>query len=355
MRRSWGEKAALLLAALCLVSCSSAVDLMRDATGASKNDPAPDARNTKNLEAGSEKPYPNLGTVPPPPVRALSTAEREALQKSLAADRANAKYIDEQLRAGQTASAPRPAPPPPAEETAEAAATPAKPSPAAPTEEPQAALATPPAAAAPPPAAASAPSAAAAPAPPEPPPAAAPRPPVQVQELPNEAPATPPQVRSVPQPETPPAAPPPPTIAGPGAPPPAPPPSAPKPAQAPVAAAPAPAPKAPTPQIAALAPGQPAADIAFARDSAALPAPGRSRLEQIAATQRERGGTVRVVTEAAPAGGTSGALAAFGLALDRANAVALALAEAGVPQRSIQVETAPPGTAPGRTRVYLQN
>jgi hypothetical protein len=64
---------------------------------------------------------------------------------------------------------------------------------------------------------------------------------------------------------------------------------------------------------------------------------------------------VRVVTEAAPAGGTSGALAAFGLALDRSNAVALALAEAGVPQRSIQVETAPPGTAPGRARIYLVN
>jgi hypothetical protein len=152
----------------------------------------------------------------------------------------------------------------------------------------------------------------------------------------------------VPQPETPHPPPPPPTFPGPGAPPPAAPP--------PVAAAPS-APPAPRPaqRLAALTPGQPAAEIAFPRDSASLPGPGRSRLEEIAATQRARGGTVRVVAEAAPSGGTSGALAAFGLALDRANAVALALAEAGVPQRSIQVETAPPGTAPGRARIYLQN
>jgi hypothetical protein len=121
-------------------------------------------------------------------------------------------------------------------------------------------------------------------------------------------------------------------------------------------APPAPSPPARAPrQVAAVAPGQPAAEIAFPRDSAALPGTGRSSLEEVAAAQREHGGTVRIVTEAAPAGGTNGAIAAFGLALDRANAVALALAEAGVPQQSIQVETAPPGTAPGRARVYLQN
>ena len=361
MRRSRGAKAGLFLAALLLASCSSAVDTVRDVTGASKNDPGPDARNTKNLEAGSERPYPNLGTVPPPPVRALSTAEREALQKSLVADRENAKYIDEELRAGQTASAPRPAPPPRAPETVE---TPAKATPGATQPSPpqaQAASAPAPVKSEPTPApaqppAAAAPSVAAAPPPPEPAPAAAPRTPVQAQELPNEAPATPPEVRSVPQPETPPTAPPPPVISGPGAPPRAAQaaperPSTPAP---PAASAPAPKP-APAPQLAAIAPGQPAAEIAFPRDSAAVPPPGRSRLEEIAATQRQRGGTVRVVTEAAPAGGTSGALAAFGLALDRSNAVALALAEAGVPQRSIQIETAPPGTAPGRARIYLLN
>jgi hypothetical protein len=387
MRRCWGKKAGFALAAMLVASCSSAVDAMRNVTGASKNDPGPDARNTQNLEAGSERPYPNLGTVPAPPVRALSTAEREALQKSLAADRANAKYIDEQLRAGQTAIAPRPAPRPAAtpEEKAAAEAAP-PPSQAAPQAAPAQPSAPPPSAAGPLPTAEPPPAAAPptpvqaqelaneAPAtPPEargveraespaaaPPPASAPQPTVQPQSLANEAPSTPPEVRSVPQAETPAAAPPPPVLKGPGAPPPvaAPPPAAsstPAPrTSTPPAAVPS-APAQPPQQLATLGPGQPAAEIAFARDSAAFQGSGRSRLAEIAAAQRERGGTVRVVAEAAPAGGTSGALAAFSLALDRANAVAVALADAGVPQRSIQVETAPPGTAPGRARIYLQN
>jgi outer membrane protein OmpA-like peptidoglycan-associated protein len=354
MRRFSGRMAGAALAAMLLASCSTVVDAVRDVTGTSKNDPGPEARNTRNLESGSERPFPNLGTVPPPPVRALSTAEREALQKSLAADRANAKYIDEQLRAGQTAFAPRPAPrpmPPPAEEAAQAAASP--PAAAAPQQAtPSAAESSPaPAASEPVPAPAPAPAApspvAAAPSrepSPEPPPAAAPRTPVEVQELPNEAPGVPPEVRSVPEPEAPRPAPPPPVLAGPGAP------AAPPPASV-QRAAPAPS----SPQLASLPPGRPVAEIAFPRDSAALPGSDRSRIEEIAAAQRARGGIVRVVTEAAPAGGADGALAAFGLALDRANAVALALAEAGVPQQSIQVETAPPGRAPGRARVYLLN
>ncbi|MBX6366526.1 MAG: hypothetical protein IRZ04_01025 [Rhodospirillales bacterium] len=355
MRRFSGRKAGTALAALLLASCSTAVDAVRDVTGTSKNDPGPEARNTRNLEAGSERPFPNLGTVPPPPVRALSTAEREALQKSLAADRANAKYIDEQLRAGQTASAPRPAPrppSPPAEEAAQTAAPP--PAAAAPRQATPSAAQTSPAPAAnePTPAPAAPGTVAAAPSPepaPEPPPAAAPRTPVEAQELPNESPGVSPQVRSVPEPEAPQPAPPPPVLSGPGvlA---ARPPAAPPPASVP-RAAPAPS----SPQLASLPPGQPVAEIAFARDSAALPGSDRSRIEEIAAAQRARGGIVRVVAEAAPAGGADGALAAFGLALDRANAVAVALAEAGVPQQSIQVETAPPGRAPGRARVYLQN
>lgn len=351
MRRFSGGKAAAALAALLLASCSTVVDGVRDVTGTSKNDPGPEARNTRNLEAGSERPFPNLGTVPPPPVRALSTAEREALQKSLAADRANAKYIDEQLRAGQTASAPRPAPRPPTPPAEEAAPPPAA---AAPRQAaPSAAQISPaPAATERAPAPAAPGPMAAAPSsepPPEPPPAAAPRTPVEAQELPNESPGVSPEVRSVPEPEAPQPAPPKPVLSGPGVPATRPP-AAPPPASVP-RAAPAPS----SSQLASLPPGQPVAEIAFARDSAALPGSDRSRIEEVAAAQRARGGIVRVVAEAAPAGGADGALAAFGLALDRANAVALALAEAGVPQQRIQVETAPPGRAPGRARVYLQN
>src|SRR5262249_56878495 len=102
--RSWRRILSLALAvavAAPLAACSSAnpINWFRDQTGASKNDPGPDAPNTQNLEAGGKRPYPNLGSVPQAPTRALSTEEREALTQRLAADRANAKYIDEQLRA----------------------------------------------------------------------------------------------------------------------------------------------------------------------------------------------------------------------------------------------------------------
>jgi hypothetical protein len=114
----------MVLLALLLGGCSSSanpVNWFRDATGASQNDPGPDAPNAKNLEAGGDRPYPNLGDVPPPPNRALSLAEREALTQHLAADRANAKYIDDQLRIGQTASA---APPPPSPSPSQSAQAP---------------------------------------------------------------------------------------------------------------------------------------------------------------------------------------------------------------------------------------
>src|SRR5690348_11689345 len=96
----------LALAAAALAGCSSVPDIVnpvswyRSATGLSANDPAPDARNTKNLAAGGERPYPNLASVPGPPDYAMSSAERDALTKSLAADRANARYTDEAVRTG---------------------------------------------------------------------------------------------------------------------------------------------------------------------------------------------------------------------------------------------------------------
>src|SRR5262249_62191377 len=95
----------------------------RDWTGASQNDPDPDnTPNTKNLAAGDAADYPNLATVPPPPVRGMTAAEREKLTQSLIADRANARYTDEQLRAGFSA-APAAPPPPPASSASEANST----------------------------------------------------------------------------------------------------------------------------------------------------------------------------------------------------------------------------------------
>ena len=128
-KRRW--RAAVALALLCglsgLAACNP-VDTWRDLTGASKNDPNPETTpNTQNLAAGEASAYPNLATVPPPPTRAMTEAEREKLTQSLIADRANAKYTDEKLRAGFSAiSAPvPPPPPPPAPPTNEPAAQPA--------------------------------------------------------------------------------------------------------------------------------------------------------------------------------------------------------------------------------------
>ena len=91
---------AILAVVLGLGACSP-VETWRDWTGASKNDPDPETTpNTQNLAAGEASDYPNLATVPPPPNRALTAAERDKLTQSLIADRANAKYSDEKLRAG---------------------------------------------------------------------------------------------------------------------------------------------------------------------------------------------------------------------------------------------------------------
>jgi len=95
-----------------LTACNP-VDTWRDLTGVSRNDPDPDTTpNTKNLAAGEASDYPNLATVPPPPERALTAAEREKLTQSLIADRTNARHTDEQLRAGFSPVAAAPPPPP---------------------------------------------------------------------------------------------------------------------------------------------------------------------------------------------------------------------------------------------------
>jgi hypothetical protein len=138
---------AFAVAALGGCSALNPINWYRDLSGASKNDAlGSDQRNQKNLEAGSAQPYPNLGEVPDAPDRATGALDRDALQKSLVADRANARYTDEQLRAG-TQSTVLVAPPPPA---TPASATPtapkaASPSAASPSPAPAARQASPPA------------------------------------------------------------------------------------------------------------------------------------------------------------------------------------------------------------------
>src|SRR5690348_12564216 len=75
-RRRWARRLAVAGVLLALAGCNP-VDTWRDLTGASGNDPDPDTTpNTKNLAAGATSDYPNLATVPPPPIRALTAAER---------------------------------------------------------------------------------------------------------------------------------------------------------------------------------------------------------------------------------------------------------------------------------------
>jgi outer membrane protein OmpA-like peptidoglycan-associated protein len=120
-----------------------------------------------------------------------------------------------------------------------------------------------------------------------------------------------------------------------------------------------PAAAAPPPQQqAALEPGAPVAELVFADNSVSLAATELGKLAEIASIQRQRGGNLRVVGHAPPGRGSAAAqIGAFSLALDRANAVATALADAGVPSSSILVEAAPPaaGVEGRRTAIYLEN
>ena len=62
-----------------LTACSP-IETYRSQVGVSLNDPDP-AKSpfTQNLAAGEAMEYPNLATVPPPPTRATTTAERQKL------------------------------------------------------------------------------------------------------------------------------------------------------------------------------------------------------------------------------------------------------------------------------------
>jgi outer membrane protein OmpA-like peptidoglycan-associated protein len=99
-----------------LAACSSTpkyanpVELYRSAAGFSLNDDTSGERNAQNLAAGSNEPYPNLGTVPPPPDRALSSIDRQKLQQGLTEDRTQAKQRDADLRGSGTAAPGAPTP-----------------------------------------------------------------------------------------------------------------------------------------------------------------------------------------------------------------------------------------------------
>jgi len=321
---------------LCLGACSP-VDTWRDWTGASKNDPDPETTpNTRNLAAGDASDYPNLATVPPPPNRALTAAEREKLTQSLIADRTNAKYSDEKLRAGfpaVAAAAPPPPPPPVPEPTDAAPATPA--AGAAPPEAAPTPTATSGGAPVPGPDAATASDTAsgktaAAPVrgvrksgePPEPPP--------------MESSLGVPQVRSTPRPEQVQSAQPPPPL----------------PVLPPLATSGKPGQRAPAPVV-----GTPIAEIKFAAESTGLSEDGRRAVENVVPLYQQNPGRVRIVGYAGAGSGAAEQLNSFRTALDRAQAVAAALTQAGIPADKIAVEAAPSdaGWVESRAEVLLEH
>jgi len=372
--RSAVRRLAILAVVLGLGACNP-VDTWRDWTGSSKNDPDPETTpNTQNLAAGETSDYPNLATVPPPPNRALTAAEREKLTQSLIGDRTNAKYSDEKLRAGfpaVSASVPPPPPPPVPVATAGAAAdsaAAAAPAPA-PTGSPETGNPAGKTMAAPD-IGGAAPKTAAAPGqglrkagePPEPPPMET------SLEVPN--------VRSVPNPEQVQSSPPPPY--------PVPAPTA---ANAPPATPHLPTPPAPAPMPEAIgstayqpappppvlgplttsgksSPKQPAAtagtpivEVKFAANSTTLSDEDRQSLEKVVPLYQQNPGKLRVVGYAGASGGAAEQLNSFRAALDRAQAVAAALTTAGIPSDKIAVEAAPSGADPveGRAEVLLEH
>ena len=343
----------------------------RDATGLSKNDDLGKGENEENLAAGGNQPYPNLASVPSPPDTQLSGIDRDRLKKSLVADRTNAQYSADNLRAGDVVSTvPPPAPParntpaaPTALTSSGTVSSPPSPAPRTPVE--TASAPPPPAAAASavPPAAGPStpanPAAAAAASPPAPAPSPAQssganllgsnsqqKPPARGSEAPPaESSLQSPSIAKLPEGESATPPPPPPTI---------PPPNAGRPANA-------------TPQQ-ATAPASPAArraggsnrlaNISFAPGSAYLASSVRGTIADIVNTHNAEGGKIRIVGFG-EASGKDAAVAGFTLALDRAQAVAVALTDAGVAAKDIAVEAAPVAAKGGadspRAEVYLEH
>jgi hypothetical protein len=323
----------------------AAVETYRSVAGINRNDPDPQtAPFSGNLADAEARPYPNLASVPPPPVRATSTAERQKLAQSLVADRAataaSAGPLSLRPAAGATAAAGSPTAP-----LAGAAAAPPNAPVPTPGGAPTATTAAPPPSKA---ALSSAPSGR----------RAASEPPLPG---PLNSDLQMPDVRSIPEPEA--TRPPPPAPALAAVPRPAvvaepspaavaaamPQPAPPPPVLAPVAAPPAPV-KA-VPRSASAATTVATLGIAGAAE------PGdqdRAQIERVAALYKDNPSAVRVLAYAAPPTGSGDPLDSYHAALERAAAVAKALVAAGIPDSKIHTEAAPAGGARAAGRVEIQ-
>jgi len=328
---------ALIALGIALAGCSP-VESWRSLSGVNKNDPDPQtAPFTGNMAAAEAAPYPNLASFPPLPTRTTNAAERQKLTQSLIADRS----------ALTAAAGPVAARPDARAATAAPAATFAS---AAPSNLPPANPAATPVAA--PPGKTTLASTQsghrAASEPPEP--------------GPLNSSLQMPDVRSVPEPET--TQPPPAAPALPAVPRPAP--AAELPPAAVASAMPQPAP--PEPVLAPVAPPPPAAKsepkrapaattvatLEIRADAAAPGGQDRAQIDRVAALYKDNPGNVRVLAYAAAAAGGGDPLDSYHAALDRAQAVAKALAAAGIPAGKIQTQAAPAAGAQATGRVEIQ-
>jgi hypothetical protein len=335
----------------------SPVETYRSLVGVDLNDPDPHtAPFSHNLAEAETGPYPNLASVPPPPVRAMTTAERQKLAQKLIADR-RAAAADAGPAAPRPAAQAKPAPP---LATAAVGSVPAARAPA-PAASPSAASSSivAPAAAARGQTAANSPQSGrrSADEPPEP--------------GPLDSNLQMPEIGSVPEPEaTRPPLPPPALAAV------SPPARMAEPAPAALASA-MPQPAPPAPDMTLIAPpagappaaGKPAAGktepkrAPAATTVARLDGPGvagepnrqdRAQIERVATLYKDKPGTVRVVAYAAAPAAGSDPLDSYHFALERAQAVAKALAQSGIPAGKIQTAATPAAGAAGAGRVDIQ-
>lgn len=105
-KRTASARTAMLAAAfaalLALPGCSTVSDAVSWANPMNwfdDQDPVAAQQATKPATAATDERFPNLGRVPPRPVEQSTSAERRQAMGALAADRTNARYTDEELRA----------------------------------------------------------------------------------------------------------------------------------------------------------------------------------------------------------------------------------------------------------------
>jgi len=99
--------------------------------------------------------------------------------------------------------------------------------------------------------------------------------------------------------------------------------------------------------------GTPVAEIKFGADSTSLSDKDRQTLETVVPLYQEHPGKVRIVGYAGAGSGAVEQLSSYRSALDRAQAVAAALTQAGIPSDKIQVEAAPASANSGESRAEI--